>query len=90
MSIALQFALPDEEKKKRYVLAEAYGRANIQNALYYVMEEEDKAILLGSEHCCFGDKVYIIDTGNTYILGNDGKWHPYIIPGIDYRDPSAK
>lgn len=60
---------------KNYVLAEAYKRANIADTLYYAMTEDDKNELLKTENCCFGDKVYIIKTGATYILGNDGVWY---------------
>lgn len=75
MSIALQQALPGEANRKPYVMVQAYGRANTQNALYYVMDEDDKNVLLGNEQCCFGDKVYVIKEGTSYILGNDNTWY---------------
>ena len=40
------------------------------------MNEADKDTLAKQENTSFGDKVYIITTGATYIMGNDGQWYP--------------
>ena len=61
---------------KSYVLTECFKRAHISDAAYYAMNEADKATLAKQENTSFGDKVYIITTGATYIMGNDGQWYP--------------
>lgn len=61
---------------KGYVLTESFKRANISDAVYYAMTEADKDTLAEKENTSFGDKVYIITTGATYIMGNDGQWYP--------------
>ena len=61
---------------KSYVLTECFKRANISDAVYYAMTDADKDILAKQENTSFGDKVYIITTGTTYIMGNDGQWYP--------------
>lgn len=61
---------------KGYVLTESFKRANISDAVYYAMTEADKDALAKQENTSFGDKVYIITTGATYIMGNDGQWYP--------------
>lgn len=61
---------------KGYVLTETFKRANISDAVYYAMTEADKDTLAKQENASFGDKVYIITTGATYIMGNDGQWYP--------------
>ena len=61
---------------KSYVLTECFKRANISDAVYYAMNEADKDTLAKQENTSFGDKVYIITTGATYIMGNDGQQYP--------------
>ena len=61
---------------KGYVLTESFKRANISDAVYYAMTEADKDTLAKQENTSFSDKVYIITTGATYIMGNDGQWYP--------------
>lgn len=61
---------------KGYVLTESFKRANISDAVYYAMTDADKDILAKQENTSFGDKVYIITTGETFIMGNDGQWYP--------------
>ena len=61
---------------KSYVLTVCFKRANISDAVYYTMNEADKDTLAKQENTSFGDKVYIITTGATYIMGNDGQWYP--------------
>ena len=61
---------------KSNVLTECFKRANISDAVYYAMNEADKDTLAKQENTSFGDKVYIITTGATYIMGNDGQWYP--------------
>lgn len=61
---------------KNFILAESFKRANISNALYYAMNDEDKEEVKDLGTTSFGDQVYIITTGKTYIMGNDGQWYP--------------
>ena len=61
---------------KSYVLTECFKRANISDAVYYAMNEADKDTLAKQENTSFGDKVYMMTTGATYRMGNDGQWYP--------------
>lgn len=58
-----------------YILAQSWNKSNVQDRLWYCMDEADKATLLANEKIAFGDKVYIIKTQKTYICGNDSKWY---------------
>lgn len=58
--------------EKNYVLAQSFNRANIQDRLWYVMDESDLTDLQADENILFGDKVYVIKTKTLYIMGNDG------------------
>ena len=60
---------------ENYILAQSFNRANIQNRLWYVMEESDLDTLLSNEKVQFGDKAYVIKDKTTYICGNDEKWY---------------
>lgn len=62
--------------EKNYTLAQSFNRANIQDRLWYVMEEDDKAVLKANESVIFGDKVYVIKTKAVYIMGNDNEFYP--------------
>ena len=42
------------------------------NALFYAMKDDDKA---GITEAQFGDRVYIITTKKTYVMGNDKVWY---------------
>ena len=58
-----------------YILAANWNKSNIQDRLWYCMEEIDKDTMLLEEKISFGDKVYVIKTKTTYICGNDNTWH---------------
>lgn len=58
-----------------YILATNWNKSNIQDRLWYCMEETDKDIMLLEEKISFGDKVYVIKTKMTYICGNDNTWY---------------
>lgn len=59
-----------------YILAASWNKSNVQDRLWYCMDESDKDDLLqGNNHITFGDKVYIIKTKQIYICGNDNKWY---------------
>lgn len=58
-----------------YILAANWNKSNIQDRLWYCMEEIDKDTMLLEEKNSFGDKVYVIKTKTTYICGNDNTWH---------------
>lgn len=58
-----------------YILAQSWARANVQDRLWYIMNESDKDILKQKESMVFGDKCYVIKSKNFYILGNDGIWY---------------
>lgn len=58
-----------------YILATSWNKSNIQDRLWYCMEEADKSTMLLKENISFGDKVYVIKTKKTYICGNDNIWY---------------
>ena len=58
-----------------YILATNWNKSNIQDRLWYCMEEIDKDTMLLEEKISFGDKVYVIKTKMTYICGNDNTWY---------------
>ena len=58
-----------------YILATSWNKSNIQDRLWYCMEEADKGVMLLEENISFGDKVYVIKTKKTYICGNDNTWY---------------
>lgn len=56
---------------ENFILAESYGRSNIQHRLWYVMGSND----LKDVKAQFGDRAYAITEGHTYYMGNDEKWY---------------
>ncbi len=60
---------------KNYTLAQSWSKSNIQDRLWYCMDEADKATLLVDETVLFGDKVYVVKTKKLYICGNDCTWY---------------
>lgn len=56
-----------------YVLVESFHRANVQNRLWYVMEESDLATLRENETLLFGDRVYLIKNAEYGVVGSDNK-----------------
>ena len=58
-----------------YILATSWNKSNIQDHLWYCMEEADKNTMLLEENISFADKVYVIKTTKTYICGNDNTWY---------------
>ena len=63
------------ELNQNYVLAQSFNRANIQDRLWYVMDESDLETLKTEEKIAFGDKAYVIKTKAFYIMGNDDEWY---------------
>lgn len=61
--------------EKNYVLAQSFGRSNIQNRLRYVMDTADLETLKTEETILFGDKAYVIKTQKMVIMGNDSEWY---------------
>ena len=60
---------------QKYVLVESFGRANIQNRLWYVMEEDDLTTLASEQSIAFGDRAYAITEKTTYVYGSDSSWY---------------
>lgn len=60
---------------ENYILAQSFNRANIQDRLWYVMDESDKTTLAATGNVQFGDKAYILKTQKIYIMGNDSTWY---------------
>ena len=58
-----------------YVLAQSFNRANIQDRLWYVMEEADLDTLKTEQKIAFGDKAYAINEKTKWIMGNDDTWY---------------
>ena len=58
-----------------YVLAQSWARANVQDRMYYCMNDDDKDVLASKENVAFGDKCYVITTKQLYIRGNDDTWY---------------
>jgi len=56
---------------ENYILAESFGRSNIQNRLWYVMSSDD----LENVKAQFGDRAYGIQDGKMYYMGNDDTWY---------------
>lgn len=56
---------------ENYILAESFGRSNIQNRLWYVMSSDD----LENVKAQFGDRAYSITEGKTYFMGNNDTWY---------------
>lgn len=60
---------------ENYILAQSFNRANVQDRLWYVMDESDLSTLANDKIIAFGDKAYVIKTKAFYIRGNDQKWY---------------
>ena len=60
---------------KNYILAQSFNKANVQDRLWYVMEESDLDTLKAAEHILFGDKAYVIKEKTFHIFGNDDEWY---------------
>lgn len=61
--------------QNNYVLAQSFNRANVQDRLWYVMDESDLDTLKDEQTIAFGDKAYVIKTKALYIMGNDDTWY---------------
>lgn len=55
-----------------YIRVNAWNVWDTANALFYTMEDGDKAEITEAQ---FGDRVYIITTKKTYVMGNDKVWY---------------
>lgn len=60
---------------ENYVLAQSWEQGNIQANIWYCMADADIATLKTKEKIVFGDKVYVINTKKTFIMGNDDVWY---------------
>lgn len=60
---------------ENYILAQSFNKANVQDRLWYVMDESDLDTLIANEKIAFGDKAYVIKTKGFYICGNDNEWY---------------
>lgn len=58
-----------------FILATNYGKSNIADKFYYAMSQSDLAELVEEVNIGFGDKVYIITSGEMVIRGNDEHWY---------------
>lgn len=58
-----------------YILVESFHRANVQNRLYYVMEESDLDTLKSEEKLTFGDRAYAVKEKSYHVYGNDDTWY---------------
>ena len=58
-----------------YILAQSFNRANVQDRLWYVMENKDLDTLKANERIAFGDKAYVIKSKTAVIMGNDGNFY---------------
>ena len=56
---------------ENYILAESFGRSNIQHRLWYAMSSSD----LNDIKAQFGDRAYVITDGAYYYMGNDNSWY---------------
>ena len=58
-----------------YILAKEFGRANIPDQLYYVMDTTDLDTLKKNEPVTFGTKALVLKTKSLMVMGNDNKWY---------------
>ena len=58
-----------------YILANEFGRANIPDQLYYVMDTTDLDTLKENEPVTFGTKALVLKTKALQVMGNDNKWY---------------
>ena len=55
-----------------YIKVNAWNVWDSANSLFYAMKDGDKAEITEAQ---FGDRVYIITTKKTYVMGNDKVWY---------------
>ena len=58
-----------------YILANEFGRSNIPDQLYYVMDTTDLDTLKENEPVTFGAKALVLKTKSLMVMGNDNKWY---------------
>jgi hypothetical protein len=58
-----------------YILKESWGKPNIQSREYLAQQEQEKDAMLAKGGIVVGDKVYVIESKKTYVLGFDNKWY---------------
>ena len=63
------------ELNQNYVLAQSFNRANVQDRLWYVMDESDLDTLKTEEKLAFGDKAYSAFFDGECLIGNDGEFY---------------
>ena len=55
-----------------FIRVNAWNVWDASNALFYAMKDADKDAI---DEAQFGDRVYIITTKKTYVMGNDETWY---------------
>ena len=58
-----------------YILRESWDKPNIQEREYVAQDENEKDAMLARGGLATGDKVYVIESKKTYMLGFDNKWY---------------
>lgn len=59
----------------KYILTESWGRPNIQKREYIAQDDKERDAMLAKGGIATGDKVYVIESKKTYMLGFDNKWY---------------
>jgi len=73
-----------------YILKESWGKPNIQSREYVAHDEAEKDAMLAKGGIVVGDKVYVIASKKTYMLGFDNKWYDATTEGGGGGDVSGK
>lgn len=58
-----------------YILANEFGRSNIPDQLYYVMDTADLDTLKKNEPVTFGTKALVLKRKSLWVMGNDNEWY---------------
>lgn len=54
-----------------YIKAQSWSRANIEDSTWYAQTDEDMIAICDNENISFGDKIYVIESKQIYIIGAD-------------------
>lgn len=60
---------------EKYILAESWGRPNIQSRTWYAQDTDARDALETKEIIVAGDKCYIIENAKMQMMGFDGEWY---------------
>lgn len=60
---------------EKYILAESWGRPNIQSRTWYAQDTDARDALETKETIVAGDKCYIIENAKMQMMGFDGEWY---------------